>query len=187
MFIVFEGIDGSGKSSVIARLKDHLESRGRKVKITAEPTEGPVGKFVSVTDDLNPEAEALLFTADRALHTEQVKKWMSEGYDVLCDRYFASTLAYQSAAGMDIDWLKSINSKAIVTPDVTILMDIDPEVSLKRVSQRGEMSRFEKLDYLRKVRKAYLDIAREYNFRIVNADRDRDAVAEEVITIAGGI
>ena len=112
---------------------------------------------------------------------------MSEGYDVLCDRYFASTLAYQSAAGMDIDWLKSINSKAVITPDATILMDIDPEVSLKRVSQRGEMSRFEKLDYLRKVRKAYLDIAREYNFRIVNADRDRDTVAEEVISIAGGI
>ena len=187
MFIVFEGIDGSGKSSVIARLKDHLESEGRKVMVTAEPTDGPVGKFVSVTDDLSPEAEALLFTADRALHSEQVKRWMSEGYDVLCDRYFASTLAYQSAAGMDIGWLKSINSKAIIEPDATILMDIDPEVSLKRVSQRGEMSRFEKLDYLKKVRKAYLDIAREYRFDVINADRDRDTVAEEVISIVGVI
>ena len=99
----------------------------------------------------------------------------------------ASTLAYQSAAGMDIGWLKSINSKAIITPDATILMDIDPEVSLKRVSQRGEMSRFEKLDYLKTVRKAYLDIAKEFKFKIVDADRDRDTVAEEVITIAGGI
>ena len=187
MFIVFEGIDGSGKSSVISRLKDHLESKGRKVKVTAEPTDGPVGRFVSVTDDLSPEAEALLFTADRSMHTEQVKKWMDEGYDVLCDRYFASTLAYQSAAGMDIGWLRSINSKAIIEPDVTILMDIDPEVSLKRVSQRGEMSRFEKLDYLRKVRKAYLDIAGEFSFEIIDADRDRETVAEDVIAKVGVI
>ncbi len=187
MFIVFEGIDGSGKSSVITRLKAHLEGSGRKVMVTAEPTQGAVGKFVAETDDLNPEAEALLFTADRAVHTEQIREWMKEGYDVLCDRYFASTLAYQSAAGMDIGWLKSINSKVIVQPDITILMDIDPEVSLKRVSQRGEMSRFEKLDYLRKVREAYLNIAKEFDFKVINADRDRDTVAEEVISVAGGI
>ncbi len=66
-------------------------------------------------------------------------------------------------------------------------MDIDPEVSLKRVSQRGEMSRFEKLDYLRKVREAYLGIAKEFGFTTVNADRDRDTVANEVIKIVGGI
>ena len=187
MFIVFEGIDGSGKSSVIARLKDHLESKGMKVMVTAEPTGGAIGKFVATTDDLIPEAEALLFVADRALHTKDIMKWMDDGYVVLCDRYFASTLAYQSAAGMDIGWLKSINSKVIIQPDITILMDIDPEVSLKRVSQRGEMSRFEKLDYLRKVREAYLNIAKEFDFKVINADRDRDTVAEEVISVAGGL
>ncbi len=102
MFIVFEGIDGSGKSSVIARLKESLEASGRKVMVTAEPTDSAVGRLVAETDGLNPETEALLFTADRAIHTERVKKWMAEGYDVISDRYFASTLAYQSAAGMDI-------------------------------------------------------------------------------------
>ena len=182
MFIVFEGIDGSGKSSVITRLKEYLEGTGRKVKVTAEPTGGVIGKFVADTDDLTPEAEALLFTADRAIHTEQIKKWMADGYDVLCDRYFGSTLAYQSAAGMDIGWLKAINSKVTITPDVTILMDIDPEISLKRVDARGEKSRFEKLDYLRKVRSAYLSMADEFGFLTINADRDRDTVAEEVIS-----
>ena len=186
MFIVFEGIDGSGKSSVIARLKESLEASGRKVIVTAEPTQGAVGKFVAETDDLIPEAEALLFTADRATHTSEVRKWMDDGYDVICDRYFGSTLAYQSAAGMDIGWLKAINSKVTIRPDVTILMDIDPEVSLKRVSERGEMSRFEKLDYLRKVRDAYLSIADEFGFITVDADRDRDIVANEVISIVGG-
>ncbi len=187
MFIVFEGIDGSGKSSVIARLKESLEKAGRKVKVTAEPTDGAIGKYISRTDGLNPEAEALLFTADRSMHTEQVKGWMDEGYTVICDRYFGSTLAYQSAAGMDMEWLKSINSKVIIRPDITILMDIDPEISLKRVSERGEMSRFEKLDYLRKVRQAYLDIGKEYGFVRVDADRDRDTVANDVISIVGGI
>ena len=187
MFIVFEGIDGSGKSSAIQRLRESLESSGRKVKVTVEPTLGAIGKLVAETDGLTPEAEALLFTADRAEHTKQIRAWMDEGYTVISDRYFASTLAYQSAAGMDIGWLKAINSKAIVQPDITILMDIDPEISLERVNKRGETSRFEKLDYLRKVRKAYLDIAKDFKFKIVDADRDRDAVAEEVITIAGGI
>ncbi len=129
----------------------------------------------------------MLFTADRAMHTEQIKGWMNEGYDVICDRYFGSTLAYQSAAGMDMEWLKAINSKATIQPDITILMDIDPEVSLKRVSQRGEMSRFEKLDYLRKVREAYLKIAKQFDYRIVNADRDRETVADEVIRTVEGI
>ena len=187
MFIVFEGIDGSGKSSVIQRLKDHLEASGRKVKVTAEPTTGTVGKFVAETDDLSPEAEALLFTADRAIHTDDVKKWMDDGFVVISDRYFGSTLAYQSAAGMDIEWLKAINSKVTIRPDVTILMDINPEVSLRRVSERGEISRFEKLEYLRKVREAYLSIGKEFGFVTVNADRDRDTVADEVISIVRGI
>ena len=187
MFIVFEGIDGSGKSSVIQRLKEDLEASGRKVMVTAEPTTGTVGKFVAETDGLSPEAEALLFTADRAIHTDQVKKWMSEGYVVISDRYFGSTLAYQSAAGMDIEWLKAINSKVTIRPDVTILMDIDPEVSLKRVTERGETSRFEKLEYLRKVREAYLSVGEEFGFVKVDADRDRDTVAEEVISIVRGI
>lgn len=187
MFVVFEGIDGSGKSSVIARLKDHLESKGMKVKVTAEPTGGAIGKFVASTDDLIPEAEALLFVADRALHTKEIQKWMDDGYVVLCDRYFASTLAYQSAAGMDLGWLKAINSNVIIRPDITILMDIDPEVSLKRVDARGEKSRFEKLDYLRKVREAYLSLAKEFGFVIIDADRDRERVADDVIAKVGGL
>ena len=122
MFIVMEGIDGSGKSTAVRALKDYFESSGRKVITTAEPTGGMIGKIVAETDDLSPETEALLFTADRACHTEQIKKWIADGNAVVCDRYFGSTLAYQSAAGMDIQWLKAINSKVIIEPDITILM-----------------------------------------------------------------
>ena len=185
MFIVLEGIDGSGKSSVIRRLEEYLESEGRKVIVTAEPTQGRIGKIVAETEGLIPESEALLFTADRAHHTKEINDWLSQGYTVICDRYFASTLAYQSAAGTDIQWLKTINSRVIRQPDVTILLDIDPEVSLKRVDSRGEKTRFEKLDYLRKVRKVYLDIADEYCFKVIDADRTPDEVAEDVIRAAG--
>ena len=183
MFIVFEGIDGSGKSSVITRLKKYLEACNFMVKVTAEPTHSELGDYILTKRGLSPETEALLFTADRSMHTEQIKKWMEKGYIVICDRYYGSTFAYQSVAGMDVNWLKTINSRVVIKPDVTILMDIDPVISLKRVNERGERSRFEKLNYLRKVRNAYLSIADELNFAVVNANQDRDTVARDVIEI----
>lgn len=184
MFIVMEGIDGSGKSSVVRSLKDYFESKGRKVITTAEPTRGKIGSLVAETDDLSPEAEALLFTADRACHTDQIRKWVDDGYVVISDRYFGSTLAYQSSAGMDIGWLKAINSKIIIEPDITFLMDMDPEGALERVCRRGEeKSRFERLDYQKKVRSAYLEIAKEFNFVKIDASRSQEDVFSEVLGI----
>ncbi len=182
IFIVLEGIDGSGKTSAISKVKEHLESLGHKVMITMEPTKGAIGNLVAGTDDLTPESEALLFTADRACHTKEISGWLEEGYDVVCDRYYASTLAYQSASGLDRDWLYSINSKVIMEPDIHILLDIDPEVSLARVDKRGEkVSRFERLDYLRKVRVAYLGIAESYDLTVLDASRSKDDVLKDII------
>ena len=184
MFIVMEGIDGSGKTTVVRRLKEHFESEGRKVITTAEPTDGAIGRLVGDTDGLTPETEALLFTADRAYHTEQIKGWLADGYTVITDRYLGSTLAYQSAAGMDYQWLRSINSKATIEPDITILMDIDPEAALERIGRRGEgMSRFERLGYQRKVRETYRKIAGEYGYVTVDASRPIDEVACDVLSI----
>ncbi len=187
LFVVLEGIDGSGKTSAISKVREHLESLGHKVMITMEPTKGAIGNLVAETDDLTPESEALLFTADRACHTKEISGWLEEGYDVICDRYYASTLAYQSASGLDRDWLYSINSKVIMEPDVHILLDIDPEVSLTRVDKRGEkVSRFEKLDYLRKVRAAYLEIAESYELTVLDASRSKDDVLKDIIELIDG-
>ena len=184
MFVVFEGIDGSGKSSVIESVKSFLESKGHRVKTTREPTEGTVGSFVRDTGGLTPETEALLFTADRACHTAEIKKWMSEGFDVVSDRYVASTIAYQAASGMDRKWLAEINSKAAIEPDMTFLLDISPEVSLKRVDSRGgEKSRFEKADYLKKVREEYLITAEERGFIVIDASGTPDEVRNKVLEI----
>ncbi len=189
-FIVFEGIDGAGKSTVCDRVKSELESEGKKVILTAEPTHEGIGAFIrsGAAGDISQTTEALLFVADRNDHTEAIRRWVSEGRIVLCDRYFASTVAYQSAKldgdGTDRDWLLSINSRFTSGPDATILLDIDPSESLSRVGTRGEeVSKFEKLDFLEQVRSNYLRLAEEYGFVKVDASADPDTVFDTVMSV----
>ena len=160
-FIVLEGIDGSGKTTLAHTISDAVGG----AELTFEPTSGPIGSALrsGAYGDIPPAAEALLFAADRAVHTRQIEEILDSGRWVICDRYLGSTVAYQSASfgeSADWDWLLGMQKKSVITPDLTILLDIDPEVSMARVSRRGEeLSRFEKLDFLRKVRSAYLRLA----------------------------
>ena len=189
-FIVLEGVDGSGKSTVCRRVASQLESEGRKVILTAEPTHEGIGAFIrsGSAGDISQSTEALLFVADRNDHTEKMMGWVSEGAVVLCDRYFASTVAYQSAKldgdGTDRDWLLSINSRFTSGPDATILLDIDPSESLRRVGVRGEeVSKFERLDFLEQVRSNYLRLAEECGFSVVDASEDPDTVFDMVMSV----
>ena len=189
-FIVLEGVDGAGKSTVCERVASALESEGRKVISTAEPTHEGIGAFIrsGSAGDISQATEALLFVADRNDHTERIMDWVSEGAIVLCDRYFASTVAYQSSKldgdGTDRDWLLSINSRFTSRPDATILLDIDPSDSLRRVGVRGEeVSKFEKLDFLEQVRSNYLRLAEEYGFTVVDASADPDTVFDKVMSV----
>ena len=107
---------------------------------------------------------------------------------MLCDRYFASTVAYQPSGldgdRIDREWLIDINRQFIRTPDATILLDIDPSVSLDRVGVRGEaVSKFERPDFLKQVRTEYLNLAEEYGFEIVDASADADKVFQDVLAI----
>lgn len=190
-FIVFEGIDGAGKSTLIEGISEILTSRGEDVIITAEPTDGPIGSIIRAGEikNISQNAEALLFTADRAVHTRQMLRWKKSGKTVLCDRYYASTVAYQAAnlggTESEKEWLKEINRPVITEPDITFLLDIDPEKSMRRVNNRGDASKFEKIEYLRKVRSNYLELAWEKGFRIIDASRTGEEVLKEVITIIG--
>lgn len=184
-FIVLEGIDGSGKSSVSRKLAQMLESKGRKVILTAEPSEGEVGRLIRKgVPGMSQYGEALLFTADRAQHTYQIMEWVDDGYDVICDRYYASTLAYQSAVadgpGLDEEWLMSINAPIIREPDLTFLLDLSPEVGMARVGKRGELSRFEVPEYQMNVRSNYLKIAEERNFIVIDASGTVDEVTQRI-------
>ena len=187
-FMVFEGIDGSGKSSCADAVSKML-MKEYDVMLTAEPTREGIGAFIRSSKDLTPEAEALLFVADRAQHTHMIKGWMNEGKIVICDRYYASTLAYQSSSmngrSVDAEWLKAMNYHVIIEPDITFLFDIDPEVGLERVESRGSKSKFEALEYLKEVRSNYLKIAKERNFVIIDASMTKekvfDAVSEHIL------
>lgn len=185
-FIVFEGIDGSGKSSVCEEVGKILAEDGRDVAVTAEPTTDAIGTLIRKgIEGISPETEALLFVADRSHHTQQIRKWMDDGTTVLCDRYYASTLAYQSAPldgrSVDMDWLITLNERITIRPDLTFLMDVSPETGLERVKGRGELSRFEKVGYLRQVRDNYLEIAKRDGFIVLNAERPIEDTVGDVL------
>lgn len=190
VFIVIEGVDGSGKSTVCRRAEEALSSRGVRTVVTAEPTREGIGAFIrsGSAGRISQRTEALLFVADRNDHTERISREVDGGAAVICDRYFASTVAYQSAKldgdSSDRDWLIQINSDFTDRADVTILLDIDPREGLSRVDSRGEdISKFENLAFLEQVRENYLRLAEEFGFRVVDASRGEDEVFSDVMSI----
>lgn len=186
-FIVFEGIDGSGKTTICERLRDELERSGRKVILTQEPTHDEVGTFIrnGTVRGISQKAEALLFVADRAIHTDRIREWVGEGNVVICDRYFASTVAYQSAPlngeSLDREWLMAMNAPVVMTPDATFLLDIDADAGMRRVTARGGRSKFEDAEFQRSVRRNYLGLAEQFGFTIIDADRAQDEVLKDVL------
>ena len=191
-FITFEGIDGCGKSTVSRLIGQQLQNDGLHVQLTLEPTRTWLGEAVrrSYTEEINPYTEAFLFLADRATHTDWIKEKMDHGNIVISDRYSDSTVAYQAALFHQklggsmpeyLKWLQEVSQPVIIKPNLTLLMDIDPEVSLARLSGRGKMEKFETLENLKLVRKNYLTIAKNSaHFKIIDASKSLEEVTEEV-------
>ncbi|ASJ16302.1 dTMP kinase [Thermococcus chitonophagus] len=194
LFIVFEGIDGSGKSTQARLLAEWFRERGYNVLLTKEPTDTSLGKFIrevvvrgSLIDGskLSYEAEALLFAADRAEHVRKViKPALDEGKVVICDRYFYSSLAYQWARGLDLEWLMKINEFAI-RPNLAILLDLPTRESLKRIRARANISEFDKLlDLQKKVRQNYLKLAEMFpEMKIINAMNSIEDVHRDIVAL----
>lgn len=154
-FIVFEGLDGCGKSTHAKLLSHWLTQSGKKVHLTREPTGDTIGKTIrqvlSGKVKVSPYTLALLFTADRAEHVKEIKQQLKEGQYVICDRYYYSTIAYQSAQGVDRDILEKIQEFA-PKPDLVFYLKVDPEKAAARTST-GEI--FEKSQFLKKVQVEY--------------------------------
>ena len=196
-FIVFEGIDGAGKSTQVALLKKRLEQLGRKVALTAEPTELESGKALRRAlsgKEKKSECEmATMFVLDRIAHNKAedgIAAMLAEGFDVICDRYYYSTLAYQGQT-TDYGWVKSMNTDCpeIRRPDLCIYLDLLPEQSLERISARGEAREiYENIERLTAVRKAFLstidDLSRggEKIF-VIDAGRTPDQIAADIYDI----
>jgi dTMP kinase len=187
-FIVFEGIDGSGKSSVAKAVVGKLS--GENAILTGEPTKTWLGEAVRRSHEERVDAvtEAFLFLADRTAHTASIRRWLSEGKTVVCDRYFHSTVAYQAAAlegkvKFDpFEWLLEENLRISLDPDVVFFLRVNPEIALRRVNARGSLSKFERLDFLRKVALNYDRLSKMYdNIIVVPSDGPVDSVIADVV------
>lgn len=165
-FIVFEGIDGSGKSTQLKLLAEKMRSKGEKCHETLEPTYGMVGTLVhdilSKKVKADPRVTAGLFVADRLDHllneTDGVVKKLNEGITVLCDRYYFSSYAYQGSE-VPLEWVIDANRLCadVIRADYTIFIDVMPEVAMDRINQnRAETELFENVEKLTAVRNAYM-------------------------------
>jgi dTMP kinase len=194
VFITFEGVEGSGKSTQLARLARWLKQTGRPVEQTSEPDGTALGLAIRRLFErdlaLDPTSEMLLFMAARRQHvTEKIDPWLSRGRIVLCDRFIDATVAYQGyGRKLDPNVIREMNVRVTggTLPDLTLLFDLNPEIGFKRIGRR-RLDQFEKLEmsFHRRVRRGYLEIQRAEPKRVwlVRAARSEDAVAAEVRTI----
>ena len=193
-FIVIEGLDGSGKTTQIRLLSARLRSMGRAVAETAEPTASATGGLIrDALSGFTPRTGteiAALFMADRVAHNVNpvngISVMLAQGRDVICDRYYYSSLAYQGVVS-DPDWVFHINVDCpqIRKPDLCIFLDLDDEACIRRMEQgRSYREIYENENTLIAVRRRYFDAFRRLegrdNIRIVNADRTVDEVAGDI-------
>ena len=184
MFVVLDGIDGCGSTTHSRMLAGFLESEKKKVHVTKEPSSFETGsllrKFLK-DNNIPPTTDALMFAADRSLHYyNEIKKKLDEGYIVISDRYKESSLVYQllQSDEISIDWVKEINKHA-GTPDITIILDVDPRVSLARKSGE-DLEKFENVEFLDKVRALFLERAKQEGYFVINSDDIIELVQEEI-------
>jgi dTMP kinase len=191
MFIAFEGGEGAGKSTQEQRLADHLIARGYEVVRTREPGGTPAGEAIReivlspAYDGLDDRAEALLFAASRGEHVARViRPALQRGAVVVCDRYLDSSVAYQGAGrnlGMDAVRELSLWATNALLPDLTVVLDIDPEIGLARLDSRDRLEA-QPLEYHRRVRQAFLDLAAEdlSRYVVIDATQDPGVMAAQI-------
>lgn len=184
-FITFEGIDGSGKSTVSKLVYKKLKSDGYNVVKTFEPTNSWIGKSVQrcIESKSDPFVTAFTFIADRIEHCKKIQGWLDSGKIVICDRYAESTYAYQGAQMQDliddsIKWLKDLSKNRIIIPNRTFIFVINPKDSLARIQHRGNLIPFEKTSFLEKVHKNYLKLANGKRFLKIDANKSIEELVD---------
>ena len=200
-FIVFEGIDGAGKTTQIELLANHLRGQGRTVYRTAEPTESVSGGLLrdalSGISKRTPCELAAMFVLDRIFHNVNpvngIQKMLVDGVDVICDRYYYSSLAYQGSQ-TDAEWVRRMNLDCpeIGRPDICIFLDLTPQQSMERISKgRITTEIYETEEQLTKVRNQFLSaidaLSERDVIRMVNAARSIEEIHRDICEIIDGL
>jgi dTMP kinase len=182
-FVCIEGLDKSGKTTQSTLLVEALCKSGFDAIYTTEPSNGEIGEFIRRyvlcrKDRVPAVIEALLFAADRADHVEnEIKPMLEKGKVVVSDRYVYSSLAYQGAAGLNLDWIKEINKRAL-KPDLAIYLDVPVEVLIQRYG-RGK-SVMERLDTQKKVEEIYVGLVQKGDLIPVSGKRSIQEAARDI-------
>jgi dTMP kinase len=186
LFIVLEGIDGTGKSTQTQRLASYFSALGREVVLSREPTDGPWGKKLresATTGRLEPEEELEYFLHDRKEHVENlILPSLREGKVVILDRYYFSTMAYQGCRGFDPAEIRRRNEEFAPRPDHLFILDIDVETALQRIGHRGDTANhFEKTDSLQRCRDIFLTLVGESFVHVIPAHGTPDEITLQLI------
>lgn len=194
MLVSFEGIDGSGKSTMVRAVARALRARGRRVVVTREPTASWLGRAVrrGIRRRMDPLGLAFLFLGDRALHVGALRRELERGTVVLTDRYADSTTAYQAATlqgriRRPLETLRRWQAALFPRPEIVFLLDVDPAVSLRRIGGRKVKEPFERIRFLRRVRANYRTLARRDSKRwhVLDASRPRRELTTEILRALG--
>ena len=184
MLINLEGIDGCGKSTQSQFLMDKFERDSEKIILLKEPTNGKYGQklWEMLSGKIAATTEEILelFVLDRKEHVNQkIRPALDEGKIVLMDRYYYSTMAYQAAAGIDVNRIRK-NNEFAPKPDIVLIFDLPADLAMKRVRGHSVADVFEKEEHLEKVRKAYLNLEDDSLVRIIDATRTPEEIFDEV-------
>ncbi|MEM1539362.1 MAG: dTMP kinase [Candidatus Bathyarchaeia archaeon] len=185
-FICVEGLDGCGKTTQAKMLVSKLKRMGYDALYTAEPSRGKIGIFIRNyclhgNDRVPSVVETLLFAADRFEHVEkEIKPALAGGKIVVSDRYLYSSLAYQGAAGLDLDWIRRVNVHAL-NPNLAIFIDVKPETVVQRLKPKKSV--MENIETQRKVREVYLKLVKNGELVKVDGNKGKEEVAGEILSI----
>ena len=183
LLIAFEGLDQSGKQTQAERLRDRVVEAGRLVRLLSFPAYDTaigteIGRALQGDRDYGPDVMQLLYVANRYEWKPQIEFELKRGTVLICDRYLASSIAYGESQGLDPAWLVDVQ-KYLPQPDITFLLDIDPEVSASR--KTADRDKYERdLALLGRVRGSYMRQAAGSGWTTLDANRDREAVAADV-------
>ncbi len=189
MFITFEGIDGSGKTTISKQVYEYLKSKGYNVFYTEEPKNIIFDVRSLMENDLDDFTRVFIFMADRVEHLKIIKEHIKKGEIVLCDRFVDSTFAYQGSKLAEkfgsleksYEYIMRIFQPFALDPDLIIYLDVKPEIGFKRIEGRKKEFFEKDMEYLTKVREFYLFLSHKRNYVVIDSNRDLNEVKKDVL------